>query len=509
MVDIGRVAVELSRVLNEPTKVANDIVRRALLYISRTKEAHLSFSHAAMMTFKVPATRKKPTDMKDNYETQDYNITDGITQEDDKINVEEYKHKGPTMHVVCQTDIDLAGQLETRQSTSSLMIRIQGAVVHWRAHTERIVIQSTAAEYIALSRGNTTAKFVRDILVFYGNGKPHYYLFTDNQAVEHIATQPNMNEHSRSIDIHHHAIRQDYIDGEMRIRGVSTQDNTSDILTKYLQPPLHQKTTRELNITQDTRIPFTNCVVTHTLRGHHRTHATQNCSLAQAQQLALDPAMKANRSRIRATQQNRDKNIGGPVRIRPTLHSETDPPAEYQVNCRNRHTCREKIEVSTGTVREILHKEDVMPGRRLQNSHRRPKDKQQNKVNRERKTLRPGSLNSIIPQPLPVFNRWPQHHSILDKPISNKTQRKFEKHRRRWEQNKKIRQTPAPNVHNHTSHKRIPPRTTICQPNDTYKRPDRGTTASPLNSHQAYKTTKEVHKWARRKIKNMTNIDKT
>ncbi len=67
------------------------------------------------------------------------------------------------MHVVCQTDIDLAGQLEIRQSTSSLMIRIQGAVVHWRAHSERIVIQSTAAgEYIALSRGNTTAKFVRD-----------------------------------------------------------------------------------------------------------------------------------------------------------------------------------------------------------------------------------------------------------------------------------------------------------------------------------------------------------
>jgi hypothetical protein len=103
-------------------------VRRALLYITRTKEAYLSFSHAAMMAFKVPATRKKPTDVKDNYETQDYNITYGITQEDDKINVKDYRHKGPTMHVVCQTDIDLAGQLETRQSISSLMIRIQGAL---------------------------------------------------------------------------------------------------------------------------------------------------------------------------------------------------------------------------------------------------------------------------------------------------------------------------------------------------------------------------------------------
>ncbi len=61
--------------------------------------------------------------------------------------------------------------------------------------------------------------------MFYGNGKPNYFLFTDNQAAKHIATQPNMNDHSRSIDIRHHAIRQDYVNGEMRIGGVATQDN--------------------------------------------------------------------------------------------------------------------------------------------------------------------------------------------------------------------------------------------------------------------------------------------
>ncbi len=101
--------------------------------------------------------------------------------------------------------------------------------------------------------------------MFYGNGKSHYYLFTDNQAAEHIATQPNMNEHSRSIDIRHHAIRQDYIDGEMRIGGVGTQDNTSNILTKNLQPPLHIKHTRELNIKQNEQQTLTNCVTKLTL----------------------------------------------------------------------------------------------------------------------------------------------------------------------------------------------------------------------------------------------------
>ncbi len=122
------------------------------------------------------------------------------------------------MHVVVQTDCDLAGQIETRQTTTSLIVLVQGALVHWRASTERIIIPSNAAgEYVALSRGNTTAKYVNDVLKFYGNPPTSYYLYTDNQAAEHIATQPNMNEHSRSIDTRHHAIRQDYIDGHMRI----------------------------------------------------------------------------------------------------------------------------------------------------------------------------------------------------------------------------------------------------------------------------------------------------
>ena len=114
-----------------------------------------------MSMFKPPPTRKKPTDITDNYDTSEYNIIDDIVHEDEKELKEEHRHVGPTMHVMCQTDIDLAGQTETRQSTSALMIWVQGALVHWRAHTERIVIQSTAAgEYIALSRGNTTANLL-------------------------------------------------------------------------------------------------------------------------------------------------------------------------------------------------------------------------------------------------------------------------------------------------------------------------------------------------------------
>jgi hypothetical protein len=70
----------------------------------------------------------------------------------------------------------------------------------------------------------------------------------DNQSAEHIATQPTMNEHSRSIDICHHEVRQDYLQGKLQIGGVKTTENPSDILTKFLPAPKHQHHTKFLNL---------------------------------------------------------------------------------------------------------------------------------------------------------------------------------------------------------------------------------------------------------------------
>ena len=105
---------------------------------------------------------------------------------------------------------------------------------------------TAAGEYVALSRGNQASKHVSAVMRFFGNHTPHYHLYTDNQAVEHIATQPTMSEHSRSIDLRHHSLRQDYIENGMRIGGVSSKENTADILTKALQPDLHTKHTSPL-----------------------------------------------------------------------------------------------------------------------------------------------------------------------------------------------------------------------------------------------------------------------
>jgi hypothetical protein len=126
------------------------------------------------------------------------------------------------------------------------MLYLNGALIHWHGRTERLIIPSTAVgEYIALSRGHAACKFIKTILKFDINTSNIYYLYTDNQAAEHIVTQPTMNEHSRSI--RHHAVRQDYLAGKLQIGGVRTDANPSDILTKYLPAPTHMRHASDLN----------------------------------------------------------------------------------------------------------------------------------------------------------------------------------------------------------------------------------------------------------------------
>jgi hypothetical protein len=94
-----------------------------------------------------------------------YNLTYNITHADEIEQTQDFIYPGHTLDVVFNTDCDLAGQIETRQTTATLMVWVSGALVHWHGHTERIIILSTAAgKYVALSKeynGNVCSKFTQ------------------------------------------------------------------------------------------------------------------------------------------------------------------------------------------------------------------------------------------------------------------------------------------------------------------------------------------------------------
>ena len=58
--DITYTVKELSRVLQEPTKTAREILERTLTYVTQTPQAYLEYNPAKMKAFILPPTRKKP-----------------------------------------------------------------------------------------------------------------------------------------------------------------------------------------------------------------------------------------------------------------------------------------------------------------------------------------------------------------------------------------------------------------------------------------------------------------
>ena len=88
--DIVYTVKELSRVLQKPTKIAQELLDRTLRYITQTHQAHLVFDHKAMTSYTLPPTRKKPTQQTDIYNVDDYNWTDPIPHHDDTDTSQEY-----------------------------------------------------------------------------------------------------------------------------------------------------------------------------------------------------------------------------------------------------------------------------------------------------------------------------------------------------------------------------------------------------------------------------------
>ncbi len=124
---------ELLRVRTEPTAEANKILARALQYIEQTKHARLEFSREKMFKYQPPKTRKKPTDIVNPYIPDDYCSTDGMVNDDEIPTEKGYEYtQAPPLILTCLTDIDLGGQLPTRQSTSGHLLYLNGILFHWQ-----------------------------------------------------------------------------------------------------------------------------------------------------------------------------------------------------------------------------------------------------------------------------------------------------------------------------------------------------------------------------------------
>lgn len=132
------------------------------------------------------------------------------------------------------SDADWASDLDKRRSCTGFVVNMTGAAINWKSHRQDIVaLSSTEAEYIALSSCVKDVLWIQQIL---NEIKENFIectvIYGDNTSALKIANCEAFRERTKHIDIRHHHIRQQVLDGKIKLAHVSTELMAADMLTK-------------------------------------------------------------------------------------------------------------------------------------------------------------------------------------------------------------------------------------------------------------------------------------
>ncbi len=139
-------------------------------------------------------------------------------------------------------DADLAGDVDTRKSTSGVIVRLGNSTVCWNSKLQKSVALSTMeAEYMATALGTQQAIWIKAFLKEIDEDITETVIRVDNQAAIDLANDPKHHNRSKHIDIRYHFIREQMELGTIQIKKVHTSENFADIMTKALPAPSHLK----------------------------------------------------------------------------------------------------------------------------------------------------------------------------------------------------------------------------------------------------------------------------
>jgi hypothetical protein len=131
------------------------------------------------------------------------------------------------------TDSSWANDLETRRSTSGMVVKLNGNVVSWLSRKQKTVaLSSTEAEYMAASEATSEALWLRAWIKEVFQVDAPVLLYCDNQSALALAKNDTFHQRTKHIDIRYHFIRERVQWGHVIMQFVPTEDQEADILTK-------------------------------------------------------------------------------------------------------------------------------------------------------------------------------------------------------------------------------------------------------------------------------------
>lgn len=142
---------------------------------------------------------------------------------------------GGKSHLVGYTDSDMAGDVDTRRSTSGYIFTFGGGAVSWQSRLQKCVaLSSTEAEYIAATEACKEMLWLKNFLQELGLEQDGYVIHCDSQSVIDLSKNATYHARTKHIDVRYHWIRDVLEKQWLRLVKISTDYNPSDMMTKAL-----------------------------------------------------------------------------------------------------------------------------------------------------------------------------------------------------------------------------------------------------------------------------------
>jgi hypothetical protein len=143
--------------------------------------------------------------------------------------------KNGTNDVVGFSDADWAGSCD-RKSTTGFCTFVGGNLVTWKSKKQNVVARSSVeAEYRVMTSTASELVWIKHLLCDMKiEVKGAMDMYCDNQAAQHIASNPIFHERTKHIEVDCHFVREKVQSREIKTPFVRSHEQLADIFTKAL-----------------------------------------------------------------------------------------------------------------------------------------------------------------------------------------------------------------------------------------------------------------------------------